>query len=97
MLGCFAAEPLFADRRKRFYYGVRELSYGFIVAALLIVDPGNRITDDQALAGLVMRPQTLQKGFRLFSVFEPESLIAIVCEKLRYAGDVTFERELRCE
>ena len=47
-----------------FYCGVRELSDGFIVAAFLIVDRDNCITDGQALAGLVMRPQTLQQRIR---------------------------------
>ena len=36
-------------------------SDGFIVAAFPIVDRGTCVTDDQALADLVMRPQTLQQ------------------------------------
>jgi hypothetical protein len=44
-----------------------------IMAGFLIVDPGNCVTDGQALADLVMRPQTLQQGFCLFSVFEPKA------------------------
>src|ERR1700741_2290299 len=47
----YSRNPLFADRRRRFYCGVRELSDGFIVAAFLIVDRGNCVTGDQALAG----------------------------------------------
>ena len=57
----YSRNPLFADSRRRFYCGVRELSDGFILSAFLIVDRGNCITDGQALAGLVMRPQTLQQ------------------------------------
>jgi hypothetical protein len=57
----YSRNPLFADSRRLFYCGLRDLSDGFIVAAFLIVDRGNCVTDDQALADLVMRPQTLQQ------------------------------------
>jgi len=59
--GAFAAEPFVRGQSQTFYCGVRELSDRFIVAGFLIVDPGNCVTDGQALADLVMRPQTLQQ------------------------------------
>ena len=53
--------PLFADSRRRSSCGVRELSDGFIVAGLLIVDPGQLGYGWSALADSVMRRQTLQQ------------------------------------
>jgi hypothetical protein len=61
--------PLFEDSRRRFFCGVCELSDVFIVAAFLIVDPGNCFMDDQVLAALVMRPQSLQQKGSAGSLF----------------------------
>jgi hypothetical protein len=57
----YSRNPFVRGQSQTLYCGVRELSDGFIVAAFLIVDCGNCVTDDQALADSVMRPQTLQQ------------------------------------
>jgi hypothetical protein len=57
----YSRNPLSRTVADTFYCGVRELSDGFIVAAFLSLIVATAFTDDQVLAGLVMRPQTLQQ------------------------------------
>src|ERR1043165_1398375 len=92
----YSRNPLFADSRRRFYCGVRELSDGFILSAFLSLIVATALWMVKHLRVLLIVRKLCNKGFRLFSVFEPESLIAVVCEKFRYAENVTFRRDYHC-